>query len=178
MSSNVYDEAGSAVDVTHSPATLSAGLAVGAGLLAVLTGGIFTGLALVIGLFGLIGVAAGLFAVESRGLTTAGTGVIFLAVLASGVFGSPPPVFLMTSMLMTILAFDLGQNAFSVGAQMSDQTETGRGELVHAAASLGVGVVGIVLAYAIFLMSFDSASIVGVMLTLLAAILLAWAVRS
>lgn len=167
-----------AVEVRHSPARFSSVLAVGAGLLAVVTSGVFTALALVVGLFGLLGVAVGLFAVESRRLTTAGTVIVFVGLLTSGLFADAAPAFLMLSMMLTVLTFDLGQNAFGVGAQLSDATETRRGELVHAAASLGVGVVAVTVAYSIYLLSWASTSVTAVTFVLLAAVALAWSMRS
>ncbi|MCU4741268.1 hypothetical protein OB955_06155 [Halobacteria archaeon AArc-m2/3/4] len=167
-----------AVTVTHKPARLSGGLAVGCGLLAVLTSAPATIIALLIGVFGLAGLAAGQFVLESRRAAGVGTALIFVGVLVSGVLGNSE-VLVTVSTLATILAFDLSQNAFSVGAQMSSATDTTRGEIIHAAASFFVGSVAIVVAFAVyFVVGTGGQPIAALAFVLLAAVILSWSVRS
>lgn len=166
-----------AVTVTHEPARLSSGLAVGCGLLAVLTSAPATILALLIGVFGLAGLAAGQFVFQSRRAAGVGTALIFVGVVVSGVLGNSE-VLVTVSTLATVLAFDLSQNAFSVGAQLSSATDTTRGEIIHAAASFFVGSIAIVVAFAIYFVVGGGQPIAALAFVLLAAIILSWSVRS
>lgn len=166
-----------AVTVTHEPARLSSGLAVGCGLLAVLTSAPATILALLIGVFGLAGLAAGQFVFQSRRAAGVGTALIFVGVVVSGVLGNSE-VLVTVSTLATVLAFDLSQNAFSVGAQLSSATDTTRGEIIHAAASFFVGSIAIVVAFAIYFVVSGGQPIAALAFVLLAAIILSWSVRS
>lgn len=176
MSFETDDEL-AAVEVTHSPARFSSIVAVAAALLAVVTTALVAPLSAPIGLFGLAGVAAGLFVFESERLTLAGTGIVFVGVIAAGFFGDVPE-FLLFASLATIVAFDLGTNAFSVGRQMSDQTDTQRGEAVHVAATIFVGVVAAGLSYGIYLVPLGALTVPALSLLLLAALFLIWSIRT
>jgi len=122
MSSEHADETVRAVEVTHSPATVSSILAVVAAVLAVIASATSL-LAMAVSAFGLVGVVAGLFAFESERAAAIGTGIVFVGVVLSGVFGNSLAL-LVLGALATVLSFDYGQNAFSVGSQLSDQTDT------------------------------------------------------
>ncbi|MFC7142696.1 hypothetical protein ACFQMA_23035 [Halosimplex aquaticum] len=166
-----------AVEVTHAPARFSSILSVAAALLAVVVTGLFAPLSAPIGLFGLAGVAAGLFVFESERLTIAGTAIVFVGVVACGFFSSVPEIMLFAS-LATIVSFDLGSNAFSVGRQLSEQTDTQRGESVHAAATVFVGVVAAGISYGIYLVPAGAGlTIPALALLLLAALFLIWSIR-
>lgn len=175
MSFQTDDDSG-AVEVTHSPARFSGIVAVAAALVAVLATAVFAPLSAPVGLFGLAGVAAGLFVFESERLTIAGTAIVFIAVIVCGFFASVPEVLLLAT-LATIVSFDLGSNAFSVGRQLSDQTDTQRGESVHAAATIFVGVVAAGVAYGIYLVPSGALTIPALALLLLAALFLIWSIR-
>lgn len=171
------EEPGTPVSVRHAPARLSAGLAVVAALLAVVTtsSSIF---ALMIGGIGIAGLLTGLFALGSRSIAGVGTGVIFAGVVVSGL-GGGNVVFLVFGALTSILAFDLTQNAFGVGAQLTTATETWRGEIVHAAGSTGVGAVTVIVALLIYsVLSGTQLAIVGFVFLMLAATVLVWVIRS
>ncbi|MFB6141322.1 MAG: hypothetical protein ABEJ26_12925 [Halosimplex sp.] len=165
-----------AVEVTHSPARFSSVLAVAAGLLAVLITGLFAPISAPVGLFGLAGLAAGLFVFESERLTIAGTAIVFVGVVVCGFIATAPEALLLAT-LATIVAFDLGSNAFSVGRQLSDQTETQRGEAVHAAATIFVGVIAAGLSYGVFLVPSGGLTIAALALLLLSALFLTWSIR-
>lgn len=175
--STQFDETLQAVEVTHGPARTSSILAIAVGLVAVVTTMFGSLIAFLVGLFGLAGFGAGLFVVKNERLTLAATGVIFLGVVLGGIWGNPE-VFTVMGALMTILAFDYGQNAFSVGNQLSTEAETQRGELVHAAASFVVGSIAVTFAFAIYLVAGTGYTTAALTFVLLAAILLAWAIRS
>lgn len=176
MSVETSDETATAVTVTHSPATVSSIMATAAAVLAVLASGTSL-LSMVLAIFGLIGVVAGLFAVESQRTTAIGTGVVFAGVVLSGILGSTTPLLVFGS-LATILAFDFAQNAFSVGNQLSAETDTTRGELVHAAASLAAGVVIVGLAYGIYVAGLQGLSYGSLAFLLFGGLLLAYTIRA
>lgn len=166
-----------AVEVVHEPARLSAGLACVAALLAVLTSAPASALAMVVGLFGFGGFAVGLFAVRSWLLVGISTAVIFASVIVSGLFGNET-VLVVISTFATILAFDYGQNAFSVGTQLTAATETTRGEIVHAATSAIGGTITVAITIAVYLIVGGEQSIAALVFLLLASVLLVWTIRS
>lgn len=166
-----------AVDVRHAPARVSAIAAT----VAALVGTVSTVPASVVGLFvavfGLVGVVVGLFVVSSRRLSAIGTGIVFMGVVFTGLLGADE-VLVVVGVLASILAFDLSQNAFSVGAQLSTDTETWRGEAVHAAGSVAAGVVSVVLALAIYLLAGGEVAPAGLALLFVGAVVLIWAIRT
>lgn len=166
-----------AVPVRHGPARLSSALAIGAAILAVLASAPASIVALVLGVFGLLAVLVGLLALESRRLTAIGTGIVFAGVVASGLSGGTTWLLALAA-LATILAFDLGQNAFSVGTQLSTSTETWRGEVVHAAGSVAAGAVTVIVALAIYGVAGGEQSPAALAFVLLAVIVLVWAIRA
>ncbi|QLH78801.1 hypothetical protein HZS55_16550 [Halosimplex rubrum] len=176
MSFDIQDEEFNAVEVTHSPAQFSSIIAVVAALLAVVTTALVAPLSAPVGLFGLAGVAAGLFVFESERLTIAGTAIVFVGVVAAGFFGDVPE-FLLFAALATIVSFDLGSNAFSVGRQMSEQTDTQRGEAVHVAATVFVGVMAAGLSYGLYIVPWGSLTVPALTLLLLSALFFIWSIR-
>jgi len=176
MSYDTQDEEFAAVEVTHSPARFSSIVAVAAALLATVTIGLVAPVSALIGLFGLVGVGGGLFVFESERLTLAGTGIVFLGVVVAGFFADVPE-FLLFAALASIISFDLGTNAFSVGRQLSDQTETQRGEAVHVAATVFVGVIAAGLSYGIFLIPWGALTVPALTFLLLSALFLLWSIR-
>ncbi|WP_089816623.1 DUF7519 family protein [Halomicrobium zhouii] len=170
------DETVRAVEVTHSPATVSSVLAVVAALVAVVASATSL-LAMAVSAFGLVGVVAGLFAFESERAVAIGTGIVFVGVVLSGVFGNSLPLLVLGS-LATVLSFDYGQNAFSVGSQLSDQTDTIRGEVVHAAASVVVGILIVGVAYGVYAVAVEGLSYGALAFLLFGGLLLVWGIRS
>lgn len=175
MSFGEHDERLAAVTVTHSPATVSGVMATAAALLAVLTAGTSI-LAMAVAVFGLLAVVGGLFVLESERATMVGTAFVFVGVVLSGVYGNTWPL-LVLGAFASILAFDLGTNAFSVGRQLSDQTNTVRGEVVHAAASVAVGVVFVGVAVGIRIAGLEGLSFAALGALLAGALFLVWAIR-
>lgn len=170
------EEPSSAVEVTHSPATASSILATAAAGLAVLTSATSL-LAMGVGAFGFLGVVAGLFTLGSRRAVAVGTGVVFVGVVLSGVLGNPSPL-LVLGAIAAVLAFDFGENAFSVGNQLSAETDTVRGELVHAAASVIVGILVVGVAATVYVAAVEGLSYGALSLLLLGGVLLVWGIRT
>lgn len=165
------------VDIEHAPARVSGALAVVSGLIVVIASGFTSVLALLFGLLGLVGLASGIFALQSRRSVVVSTAVLFIAVLVSGVMGNATEL-LLASGIGTILALDLGQNAVSVGRQMTTDTYTRRGEIVHAGVSALVGVVITAIGYGIYLLSAGGQPVAALALLLLATVLLIWSFRT
>lgn len=176
MSFRNSDEPMRAVEVTHSPATTSSILASAAAVVATLSSSTSL-LAMGVGVFGLFAVIGGLFVLDSERTAIVGTAVVFAGVVLSGVFGNSIALLMMGS-FATVLAFDFATNAFSVGRQLSDQTETIRGELVHASASVAIGVVIVGIGAGIYFAASTGISISALAFLLFGALLLVWAIRT
>lgn len=166
-----------AVDVTHSSSRISGILAVMAGVIAVVSVAFTSVLALLFGVLGLVGIAAGIFALDSRRGVMVGSGVLFVAVLLSGMYGNITTL-LIAGTLGTIVAMDLGQNAVSVGRQLTTDAYTRRGEFVHAFGTVAVGVIVGALAYTVYLVSPSGQPLSALVLLLLAGVLFVWSFRT
>jgi hypothetical protein len=91
---------------------------------------------LIPGLFGIFFLALALVPVRgtgSRTLVKAGTGLVFVAVLASGIFNSVSLGALLLSGAATVVAWDAGEHAINVGEHLGRGRETRETELVHIA---------------------------------------------
>lgn len=170
------EEPGTAVTVSHGPARVSAAMALFAALLALFTSATFF-LGLLVGVFGFVGLAVGLFGFGSRRLAGLSTALVFAGVVASGVSGAPETLVVLGA-LASIAAFDLTQNAFSVGSQLSAETETWRGEFVHAAATAGIGAVTVIVSFAIFALAGGQVAAPALVFLFLGVVLLLWAIRA
>lgn len=170
------DEEGG-IAVEYAPAFTSAAISVGAGVVAVLLGGLTTALALVFGVLGLGLLAGSVFVTESRRGVSLGTFGIFVGVVIGGVFGSPAEL-LLPAMVATIVAWDVGHTAIVVGRQLGRGDFTRRLEVVHAGSSVLVGVVTAGVAYVAFVASVKGVPAAAVILLLFASAFLAWAIRT
>jgi hypothetical protein len=87
-----------------------------------------------IGLWIVAGALAPLRFRWSRSLIDAGTGLVFLSVLTSGVVRGASTTALVAAAAATILAWDAAEHAVSLGGQVGARraAATARGELVHA----------------------------------------------
>ena len=128
------------------PAWLSGRLALVAAVGSVALAGVASPLGGALGAVGLLAVTAGVTR-GSAGAVAAGALGLFGGVVLGGLAGGGPFV-LAGAALGAVLAWDLGEQAVTVGRQVGRAADTRRGELVHAGASLLVGVAsaGVVLA--------------------------------
>ncbi|MFD1586111.1 hypothetical protein ACFR9U_03890 [Halorientalis brevis] len=103
------------------------------------------GLATLLGVAGLCGLAAGCYA-GSRSVVTLGAVGLFLAVVAAGVSGVSGPSLVGASGAV-LVAWTAGQTATELQSAFDGGTRTRRLELVHVAGTtlVGTGVVGIAL---------------------------------
>jgi hypothetical protein len=95
---------------------------------------------------GVLCVAAGVVPFRgegSRRLLRAGTGLLFLTVLAAGLLQVVAVEPLLMSTAALLVGFDLGDNAVGLGEQLGRGAETLSVELSHGAVSLGVGAVAV-----------------------------------
>lgn len=95
------------------------------------------------GTVGLAVLAVGLFVFASRRLVKAGTGLLFLSVLTVGVVRQPPLATLLGSGVLTVLAWDAGENAIGLGDQLGRRASTYRVEAVHLGGTALVGALAV-----------------------------------
>lgn len=136
-------------------ATVVLGVAVtAAAVLAFATGGHRNSVMIIVipGMLGTFLLALGLFPLNgsgSRGLVKAGAALVFVSVLAAGLFRAPT-VTVLGAGVGTVLAWDAGEQAINVGEQLGQDAETKAIELTHFAGSVLVGgtalLTGVVLA--------------------------------
>jgi hypothetical protein len=98
---------------------------------------------LVPGLIGVLVLALALVPVRgsgSRTLVKVGTGLIFLGVLASGIFNAVSLGVLLLAGTATVVAWDAGEHAINVGEHLGRGRDTRETEIVHV---VGTGLVGL-----------------------------------
>lgn len=166
-----------AVELDHRPALTSSIIAVFAGVLAMLTSGPFAGIALLFGLAGVSFLAVGLFVTGSRSWVSLGIVSLFVGILTVGVLGTAPIPLLLISAVGLVVAWDVGQHAITIGEQFGRTTPTQRGELVHAAGSGLVGILGAGGVYGVYWAGTGGQPVLAILLLLLGAILLVWSLR-
>lgn len=156
------------------PSSLGRGLTVAAGLLA----SVSLAPALPAVGVGVLATGALAYALRVRSGRVLGVGVatLVVALLLGGVLGTPAEL-LVIAAGATILAWDVGDNALGVGEQLGRTARTARLELVHAAASLAVAVVGAAVAYAVFGLAGGGRPVLAVVLLLLGATILVGVLR-
>lgn len=166
------------IDVDTGPARLSSAVATLAAGVAVLTSAPLSVFALPLGLGGFAVFFAALFGSGSRSLLWVGTVGIFAGAVVAGAMAAAPPALLLTSVAAMVLAWDIGQNAISVGEQLGRGAATWRIEVVHAAASTVAAVLMVVATYAVFWIGTGGQPITALLLLLAAGLLLTWALQS
>ncbi|KAB1197143.1 MULTISPECIES: hypothetical protein [Haloferax] len=162
-------------EITRRPTRSGAAIALSAAGLATLALAFTTATAAVGGLVGTLVIAAGLTRGSRRTLDAAG-GVFFLALLFAGLGGVGTEALLLAA-VASILAWDVAENALSVGEHLGRETDTTRLEIVHAATTLVVLTVGAGVVYAIWAVASGGQPIAAVVLLLVGAIALVAAVR-
>lgn len=130
------------------------------------------------GLAGLVTLAAALLPVRfrwSRLLVDVGTGLLFVAVLTSGVARGASTTALLAAAAATILAWDAAENAVSIGGQIGahGETDTGRAELVHVGVGWGVAAGGIAVALGVARLGVDDLPFAALVALLVAGVALA-----
>lgn len=156
--------------VDRRPARSSRGVALAAGLSAVATSGAYAPGALGVGALGVLMLAAGLVRGRDAAVTLGAAGLVAGAVVA-GVRGAPAaPV--LVAVTASVVAWDAGGTATSVGRQLGRAADTRRVEAVHAGASIAVGAVTAAVGYAVFQTATGGQPAAALVFALLAAALL------
>ncbi len=98
---------------------------------------------LIPGLVGILVLALALVPVRgsgSRTLVKIGTGLVFLGVIASGIFNAVPLGALLLAGAATVVAWDAGEHAINVGEHLGRRADTRETEFVHV---VGTGIVAL-----------------------------------
>jgi len=127
------------------------------------------------GAVGTLVLAAGVVAGSRRLLDYAAIG-LFLAVVFSGVGGARPAP-LLVSMVAAVVAWDAGEQAINVGEQLGRDARTRRAEVVHVASTTIVGMGGAALGYGVYRLAGGGRPASALVVLLLGAVLITWALR-
>jgi len=150
---------------------------VGAGLIAAVSSAPFALLALPLGVGGVGMIAGGLLLRGNRTWVSMGAGTLFLSVVVAGGFGAPVE-FLFVSTIATLLAWDLGQNAVSLGEQVGRHSRTRRNEVIHASFSTIVAMAAMALGYVTYTLSGGGRPVAALAMLLFGVVFLLWAIRT
>lgn len=136
-------------EIDRSPAVVSTSIAVAAGVVSLLGTALGASIGAAPAIAGLAVLGVGLVRGSRRAVTAGGT-LLFGGVLVAGALGASPEP-LVVGTLGAVMAWDVGENGISVGAQLGRAADTRRAELVHATASLFVGAVTASVGYGVYL---------------------------
>jgi hypothetical protein len=95
--------------------------------------------------------------------------VLFGSVVVAGLL-SAPAVALVVAMVGAVLAWDVGENAITVGEQFPETARTWRGELIHAIVSTIVVTVFAIGAFAVYTVSTGGYPLAAVALVVVGAL--------
>lgn len=160
--------------IDRSPAVFSGSVAVAAALVA-LSPGIYGGAALAAGAVGFVVLLGGVTRGVQPVVTVGATALLVGAILA-GLDGAPVEVLLL-AVTATVTAWDAGRNAITVGDQLGREAETLRLEAVHLGATAITGTLTASAGYAIYRTVTGGAPVLALLFLVLAAVLLASALR-
>ena len=131
--------------------------------------------ALALGVVGVV-VLLGAAAVGHRRGLDWGALVAFGGVLLAGIGGARAGP-LLVSMVATVVAWDAGEQAISVGEQLGRAAPTRRATVVHVAASTLVGAGGAAVGYGVYRLAGGGRPASALALLLLGGVLITWALR-
>lgn len=161
MSYETFDESASATGLALTAVAAS---------VALVAASLTTALALV-GVVGVAAATAGVY-LQSRRLVTVGTVVLFGVVLLAGTTGGPLALVVLGAGA-TVVAWDAGTNAISVGRQLGAAAATSRIEVAHTLASSAYAVLVGGVVYAAYGLARGGQPTLAVALSLVAAVLFA-----
>lgn len=156
--------------IDRSPARLGRWASIVAALVALASSGLYSWVALAVGVLGLGLLVVGL----GRGIdgpVTGGAFCLFVGAIVAGAQGAPVgPVLIGAT--AAVLAWDFGGSAIGVGAQLGRDADTARLETVHIAASALVGVVVAGVGFGLYRAGTGGKPVVALVLLVIAAVLL------
>lgn len=132
------------------------------------------------GLLGLVVLVAGLVPVRAgweRALVTTGAALLFVGVVTSGVVRGASRPALLVAGIASVLAWDLGEQAISLGGQVGRGARTRRAELVHGGGTLVAGAGILVAALGVTGLGIRGLSLTGFAVLLVAGFALVVALR-
>ncbi|MFC6992373.1 hypothetical protein ACFQH3_11820 [Haladaptatus sp. GCM10025707] len=162
-------------DIDRTPPDFGRVLTMGVALVAVLVAAYAGPATLLLALAGLVSMGIGVLRGRRLGVTV-GAGVLFVALLLAGVSGFSTPLTLLGAGA-AILAWDVGENAVSLGEQLGRETATKRAQLVHAGGSLVVALLVGTLAVGVFELATGTNSLTALVLLLIGALMLTSVLR-
>lgn len=160
--------------IDRSPAPLSSVVSCGAAVVAGVATGLYSWQALGVGVLGMTLVGAGIIS-GGRGAVTVGCVGLFVAAVVSGIQGAPAGAVL-PSVTATVLAWDTGTTAISLGRQLGRDAPTVRLESMHIGASAGVGALTAGTGYLIYEVAAGGRPLSALLLLVVAAVVLLTAV--
>lgn len=161
---------GTETPVERSPLRLGTGLAILSALLAWLTVGATSLLALAVGAPGVALVVVG----STRGTGWAvdsGAALLFVGVLVAGVYEAPP-LSLLAGTVLTVLAWDAGGTAIDLGEQLGRDADATRLLAVHVGSTALAGVLATGVSYGIYRAATGGQPIAALALLVVAAVML------
>lgn len=163
-------------EIDRSPAALSSALAASAAALSAGASALTSTLGLGLGAAGFLLVAAGVVR-DRRGAVALGAASLAVAALGGGVV-TAAPYLLLPGVIASVLAWDFGEQAITVGDQLGREADTAQLEATHAAASTVVGVGAGGLGYAVYLGASGGQPVTALVFLLLGAVVLTSALRA
>jgi hypothetical protein len=160
--------------VDRRPTRLGSAFAVVGGVVVVITAVPVSGFGLLVGATG-VAATGGALALGSRRTVDLGGLLLLLATVLVGAAGSAPLG--LTAGVGAVFAWDQGTNAVEMGRQMGTDAPTDRAELVHAGATLTVGVVTAVFAFVVYRLAGGGQPTTALVSMLLAAVVILSALR-
>lgn len=158
--------------IDRSPTRFGSWVAIVAGGVALVAGGLYSWTGLAVGALGVFLLVAGLVG-PHRGAATGGALFLFGGALLAGIRGAPPPATLV-AVTATIIAWDAAGRAIDLGAQLGRDAPTRRLEAVHVATTAGVGIATVGVGYGLFSVATGDQPVTALVFLLLAAVLLTW----
>jgi hypothetical protein len=98
-------------------------------------------------------------------------------VLIAGLFGTGPEI-LLVSAAATMLAWNFGQNAISLGEQIGASARTQRNEIIHASAATIIAMLAAGVGYGVYLVGNGGRPMAALGMLSLALVFLLWAIRT
>lgn len=163
--------------VDHRPATLSAivaAIAAGTAVVMIAMQSILFAVLIGIAVLALFGVA---LLGGYRTPIEAGTLLLLFGFVVTGTFMSAPAGVLLVGFVATIVAWDVGENAISLGEQLVRNTATLRTEVGHIAATITVGALGGGLVYGVYRAAAGGRPLSALAFMLTGIVVVAWVFR-